>query len=527
MFKNELYERINGSKEEVEEAFKELTLNQQNKVIEIFGITSTKNIYKGNKTLIELIQRKIDKKYKKNLFSLFPGKNENEILTAFESLKEKDKNLLLKYFTLGDQRERIAFILDNKEINKSLRKFSNILFNLNRSISIDYKSIYLTFNTNKEQMKIVMSLLDERDRNLLYKKYGETLEDNTNKPDLTLDENKYIGTILSKRIKRIIYKLNNGYEIIEFFDLFSDIPKETLLNRFKTLSDTQKNEWFILFDNDLTKKILLNKNEIEKILNSEVRKVSIRTLYGKEFKTKEKFTPFYDLFLDFKRENESIKEFETRVNEAFNNIKEEYKELTYKKYGKDLRNTENHGQFTKDDSKKIFRYVYYSIRYYLTKEKKDRKGKTIMERLANHGTHKEILIALSNLEKEELEVLKNHYGLTLCNRPLEFEISRKEQVEIKYVLDKVCRIMMKNKSIETGLTSDKLRKIRSIMFTPIFKELSKIYDKKILYAYLICLKYPELSEETIYKITTVNLSEVKEYIYEIENNIQEKSLQLK
>ncbi len=526
MFKNELYERINGSKEEVEEAFKELTLTQQNKVIEIFGINSSRKIYKGNSTVIEFIQRKIDKKYKKNLFSLFPDKNENEILIAFKSLSEKDKSVLLKYFVLGNQRERITSTIDNKEINKALRKLNNRLFNLNRK-KIDYKSIYLTYNTSKEQMKIVMSLLDEQDRNLLYKKYGETLEDNTNKSDLTLDENKYIGTILSKRIKRIIYKLNNGYEIIEFFDLFSDIPKETLLNRFKTLSDTQKNEWFILFGNNLSKKILLNKNEKEIILNSEARRVSIRTLYGKEFKMKEKFTPFYDLFLDFKRENESIKEFETRVNEAFDNIKEEYKELTYKKYGKDLRNTENHGQFTKEDSKKIFRYVYYSIRYYLTKEKKDRKGKTIMERLKNHGTHKEILIALCNLEKEELELLRKYYGLTLSRRPLEFEISSKEQDEIKYVLDKVCRIIMKNKSIETGLTSEKLKKIRSIMFTPIFKELSKTYDNKILYAYLISLKYPELSEEIIYKITTINLSEVKDYIYKLDSYIQEKSLQLK
>ena len=185
--------------------------------------------------------------------------------------------------------------------------------------------------------------------------------------------------------------------------------------------------------------------------------------------------------------------------------------LVYKKYDKDLKNTEYYGQFTTEDSRYIFRNVYYLMKYFLGKSNNEIKRKKVMERLKKYGTHEEVLTSFCYLSKENLEILQKYYGFTFEKRPNEFEINPNEQVR---------RTIIKEKANKIGIKVGELKRIKKILATDYFKELSKVYDENILFAYFIRLKYPTYSDEIIYNITGVNLNDVKSNLDDIDKKVK-------
>ena len=105
MFREDLYKRINASEEEVMSVFNTLTSIQQKELLYSFGINSKGHSYAGNKGLLKVLTTKINARYKKNLYEKFSGYSKKSVLNAFNLLKEKSKNTLMKEYTFSHEKE--------------------------------------------------------------------------------------------------------------------------------------------------------------------------------------------------------------------------------------------------------------------------------------------------------------------------------------------------------------------------------------------------------------------------------------
>lgn len=520
MFREDLYKRINASEEEVMSVFNTLTSIQQKELLYSFGINSKGHSYAGNKGLLKVLTTKINARYKKNLYEKFSGYSKKSVLNAFNLLKEKSKNTLMKEYTFSYEKEIMDELTtnDKSKIKYYLKCMSESLEN---KVTNDNKIVYKTFTevyniSIKEGLKLVMTL-DTSDRNLIYKKYGYNLTSNTRKSDLTCIENNRINSVISKKLRRNINKFKNGYKYVSFYDLFKDIPKEELLNRFNELTDFEKNKLTKIFGSELDMLVLMNEEEKERIFNNKM-KIKFK-LMKKRIRKSFSFKSFYDLFREFQLEGESELEYQERIKNTLLSLNVD-QSIVYKKYDKDLKNTEYYGQFTTEDSRYIFRNVYYLMKYFLGKSNNEIKRKKVMERLKKYGTHEEVLTSLCYLSKENLEILQKYYGFTFEKRPNEFEINPNEQLKVKYALEQVRRTIIKEKANKIGIKVGELKRIKKILATDYFKELSKVYDENILFAYFIRLKYPTYSDEIIYNITGVNLNDVKSNLDDIDKKVK-------
>lgn len=500
MFNKELYKRLNANEIDTLYAFNLLNDKEKEIILKNFDINNTK-IKKCN-TIIDKMKSYINKLYKINLYDYFDTYDITSINNSFNKLKKEQQELILKRYTLGNTKERKENITD-KEYSK-IRYYLKVIFNdinnLKKEVTIKYKSLEDTLNTTRTTILELILLLDNKELELLYKKYGDNLLDLDKKDNLTLEEKIYIGTTLIKKLKRYLDKLNNGYRIYSIFDILS-IDSNLFYERINILSDKEINKLKSIFNIKFDKRIILNDIEYKNICDN-LNNIRIKLLSDRK-RLNNEIISFYDLFINYKKEDETINEYENRLLSIFNSLSEEDKNITYKKYGKKL-NIIDGNNSTSENSKLFFRIVYPKIKYKLEFISK-RNNMTLFERLNKYGTNKDILIALCNLSYEEIDLLRKYYGFTLTDRP---KLIKEEDKElIKNIISKLVRIIYKNKKIDTGIDICVLKSIRKLLNANEFKELCKYYDKSVVYAYLIKKYYVNISDENISNITGVKISD--------------------
>lgn len=518
MFREELYNKINGTKEDIDSCIHNLTDVQRQLLIEAYGVNS--KIRKGNnkKIILSILQKHVDCLYKKNVYKEYSGYSREDVYCSFSNLKLSQKQIFLKVYTFTEEKEKREPLseIEKEKLRYIRSKFELFLSNIKNNIvnygrkSMQYKSLESILNSDLVTIKKIMTVLSEFEQSMIYKKYGNDLNDLTNK-NLLDEENRYIGTILIKKMKRILCLLENGYEIYNLYGLLDTNEIDISL-----LNEKDKDKLYKIFGKNLDKGYLLNSIEKENFFFDKDCLTIQRKLLKQSVKTKKDIKSFFALFEDCKKENETQEEFEQRVKETLKKLKEENLKIIYKKYGEDLKSINSS---TKYETKDFFRHSYYLIKYYLNKEEpKPRKFKTLFERLNAYGTHKEILIALAYLTDEEKDVLRKYFGFTLNARPEQGMADSDAQDLIKSVIDKTVRIIIKNKSNETHMKIITLKNIRKLTLTDEFKELSKYYDENILLAYFIKKVYPTIPNQKIYSLTQVDV-ENNEQIREISERV--------
>jgi len=107
--------------------------------------------------------------------------------------------------------------------------------------------------------------LDDKQKEITYKKLGESLVDTEFKKDLTEEEKDYFHYNVTRVMKRRLKQLKDGYIIVGIEDLFSGYSKDQLL--FTIGEDDELSEYYFkVFGGDLSRKRLVLPNEIQSIV---------------------------------------------------------------------------------------------------------------------------------------------------------------------------------------------------------------------------------------------------------------------
>ncbi len=237
----------------------------------------------------------------------------------------------------------------------------------------NYIPFFTLFKTDCETVLKIIETLPDKDIELLQKKYGENYLNITIVDELTEEELKFINQVIMRKIKARIKLLEEGYEICYITDIFNCKSLKKIKNAIKV---TKKQKYFTkIFGKNLKKPIIYNRKNLEKS-NYSLRQEFIKAVEKEIFRTERIRirTPFVDLFIKYKKEDEDYYTFMKRIKAMLE--KHRNKKVIsdiYTMYGPDLVNVLYFGQYKPQDTRLSYISAY----------------KTIKERLENENNKKE------------------------------------------------------------------------------------------------------------------------------------------
>lgn len=242
----------------------------------------------------------------------------------------------------------VSLLLENEEALKLVEKECEKIIKSNLPLSGPSKSFYSKFNENKILVLLASRLLKEKEKNILYKKYDKNLSSPLPRR-LSNNEKGYLYNVIIPHMKKILEFLNNiNLSLKQVAYLLSPIGKEDL--------ELLKSKYYSTKNRKAS------------------RKASNNILIG---------------LLDI------IKKTEYLVRLAILFLPEEYRNVIFQKYDKDLNKIPNN---------KLSGQVKNKISYAIV------LMKSIIEYLENKDiTEENYLYLISEEGKEDLEKLKNEY----------------------------------------------------------------------------------------------------------------------
>lgn len=339
----------------------------------------------------------------KTIYQQFIGYTKDEVNEALTNLTEEERLLVMEKF--GENLDNpvaspyFSKIKSNKYYGEIIPKISQILQEINPNVKSVTKrkkmqTIYQYFKDfTKEEINNVLEQLNDKDKALIRKRYGEDLD------------NPITNSVWSK-------KDNNAYYA-------SLIPK--------------------------IKRRLLAQREINTNMKKE-RNQTENTKEGAIMSRGKKLQSIYEYLSDCTREE---------INAAIETLTEEEKEILHMRYGSDLDNPVSQGEFPSKIRDKFYKRIIPKIKATIkgptdekkeTKRRKTRLGKKSIYEVLRDYSHEEVDAVIRGLSDNEKMMITRRYGADLDNPTPAEDISQEELQQFRTsLLQKIKRKLEKNR----------------------------------------------------------------------------------
>lgn len=484
-----------------------------------------------------LFTYRVSKKYKTYIFDKLPNCSFEEIETEISYLKPKIRERLLKEYSLISRIDPIEYLTkSDSESNSYIIKkiYENILYKRNnpniiiktkdkkeKPNKMKYPSFFSLFkNQTKENILLAIECLEENEKNLLYKKYGEDLLNTKINKNLTTKEIETIRYGIIRKIKRILEKLETGNYIIVGIE--DEFDKNITFNQIKNATDKTTNHFkkviYHYFGENLKKKTIIPKEKLGSILPQNIKENLNKTIHNQRI-IHSTFKPFVTQLKNLRKENETDEELLLRAKKEFYRLTKIELELLYRKYNEDLQNTTNERQFTKKENYDILQKIIPKIIWYMKNPNQEIKYcRPLKSHFDGLTSFKEVLDEINTLPIDEQQALKekyqeNYLGVTPIN-----SINRQTNKHAKRIVDKLMKRFLARKSYKTGIDLPTLRKIKCLLETEEYINLKNfIYNDYHAASIIIYINLGDIiSLEQISKLTNTQpliiLTLTKNYI---------------
>ena len=509
-FNEEFYNLFIGAgKEEIDVALKVIRRFYYNAIYKAYVLGTLSKKQKNVRLGIESIRDAIDSGliYKPRLTDYFSQYDSSDVLMVFNNSSYKIQAKIRLSFVLDDRKE-LREIFPPKEIELIRYALSSIESNLknndlNGNYGIKYVDFYTLLSNNgeysKEEIDAVFSTLDDKQKEITYKKLGESLVDTEFKKDLTEEEKDYFHYNVTRVMKRRLKQLKDGYIIVGIEDLFSGYSKDRLLDTISE-DDALSAYYFKVFSENLSRKYLVLPNEIQSIVSALQRKRLIKRLQGVKSRP---LKPFYSLFEGYRTDGESEEEFRLRIINTVNTyINNKCQKLLKRAYGENY-DEDRRDSITSYERKYLFVYIVPRIKKKL-EEKKEKLYKPFYDYFPIFFSKEEIDIQIDTESLELKELLNKKF-----RRNLSYDLLIREENEIiNDTFDKIRKRLYKAKSKMTGIQVSDLKLINYLSRTYEYEELASIYGGNIALAVLASIYINDITEVQIF-----NLTGISAYIY--------------
>lgn len=429
--------------------------------------------------------------YKKNLYKRFEGYDKKNIELLVADLDEESRNNLLMQYSFSFTEPRIEDLPKRiKEMNYlTLSRIKNALENNKTSFKRVftnkeemYKKFYDQLKFDKEVVNKVLLTLDYEELGLLKLKYGENLEEIH---EIPVDINHIITMNILRKIRNRAQILTSGGKIVNILD-YTNIPDIDEIRRVvSNMSEYQKKGLYKCFGEDLTKSWIFKETESHMLLNKAV----MNKLNNGPKKRNYFYQPLMASLKGFKKEKETDIEFERRVKEIIEkHFTEEEKLLLQKKYGKNLDETGEGKDLTKDEKYLIGNKLVFKIRYYL-KDKAEVYCKKLFDRFSE-GEKEALLVLINDLSEEDKALLQKKYGTNYDKVTLIKSLSKEENLKVKRVLSRLTWKLVKEYTNKDHTQNyDELSGLSKVMVELL--DQSKTYTATVLFSLRSILRMKE------------------------------------
>ncbi len=444
-------------------------------------------------------------KEKKDILKRFIGIPEYLVLEEFNNLSEEEKNNLNKEYTFLSNGEYITNV-DLKVQRKNYRILAKMKRHIEGKLNDtytskpkqNYKEIFSIFdNSTKEDIINILSTLNEHDRSLIYKKYGENLNNLENKPNLTKEENLDINVRIVRDIKYRLKLLKKDYSIITYKDIFENIDLEELKTKAALLSNTQKARLYSIFGLTLEDKVFISNKRKESLLNSDIYN---KIMKNNQTETKKEYKPFLECFSSERKKSETDEELLTRIKQA---IKPEYMPKLIKKYGSNLNN--QGVTITREENREIYKIILIT-KYYMKKNEKITNNycKTLMSNFNPLTTYNEVLEFINKEDEKTLEILIKKYNSDFLGETLKNKLTKEENEIARKFIQKTEAKILRRQEKNSGINSTILRKIKLFTETKEYKYLKRKYGLHRAVAILMNIYFSDLTTNKIALLTNLD-----------------------
>lgn len=381
-----------------------------------------------------------------SLFEYFSQYSEEQVREALLLLSLDEINLIKKKYG-DDYKSGVRGALDKKETRKFYvsisKKIRRILEGKNVSKKqiivakekiTRYYSVFEYFKDyDEENILLAIEKLEEQDRIILKKKFGEDYRSGIRGTLNEIEARKFNQTI-SKKMRKILSgeDINRKQSSIvceksphrySLFEMFSNYSEEEILKALSTLTIDEINLVKKKYGEDYKSGVrgVLSKQESRRFYATISKKITM-SLEGQtkqekgSIVKKEKTIKHYSIFEYFKDYDEES------ILSAIEKLEEEDRNILKKKYGEDYRSGIR-GALNETEARKFSQTISKKIRRILSGESDITQKKSQSSKVAknkriyslfdalNDYTKEDVTSVLNHLEKEEISLLQKKYGV--------------------------------------------------------------------------------------------------------------------
>lgn len=419
------------------------------------------------------------KKTKTYIMKKFPGKRKEDVLEKLSSLPGEVLLNILKGFTLDENDESLKEPQTEKEkyqANYELRKIRRSLDPIEKNFQ--YKSFFSIFDGTKEEVLLILTTLTKEELNLLHKKYGEDLM-NTKIINYTSKENRnYVQSTIIKKIKKRLnlYKTGN-YKIIGITDLYPNTPLNVLKKKVSNLCKTYRKTFCFHFSTNLEKKELVHKDKINSFLSKRAINALNNELLGTSSYVTKAYTAFIELIEDVRLNGENDEQLLKRAKEALEYMPQNEKDMIYKKYGNDLKNTKNVRSISRSENHDIINLYIKRLKRIMLRInpiKMPFQCKPLIERFDKLTTLGDVLLEIEYLSEEEKTTLKLKYGEDYLGTTDNEAFDGAFNYKVKLIVEKMQKRINRKRRDKNKLSLFALKRIFSLMKTQEYENLKSV-----------------------------------------------------
>lgn len=286
----------------------------------ILKIVKTSQIFRDEELINRIKTLVGDYLNKQSIYEIFPDINPEIISKYFSKLYEKERKTLKKEFSIDNMQERKEEVnQEEKELNKNtIKKLRDWLETYKK-----YEDFTKPFKKSLEEIISKISVLNPNDKEFLEKIYDKGYENGPNIDTLIIKRNLERLNIIINRIKEITRtEEEKNYAqtdiTINIFDIVNKKDIDAIRNACKKLNIL--NYMKGIFGEDLMQECTIKISSLKRFLMSSTV-FKLNSLLD-NLNKQPRFS-IYEHYIAYKREDETIEEYQNRIDEIVKSIESE------------------------------------------------------------------------------------------------------------------------------------------------------------------------------------------------------------
>lgn len=438
------------------------------------------------------------------LFNSFPQYDKENILFCFFRLDDDVIDIFYKSFCLDLYDKAYDGV-----ISCGLSKVRQDLFSFNVRL-VDFYNLYVDKGYLVSEILDVLNSENRGFKELIYKKYGESLDRNLGY-NFTLEELIKLYRVIPLYFLDRLQEYRKLHPLVGIDDVFRGYSFTLIRNAVNALGNRNRKYFYEIFGSDLSNKFFYR--SLDGLVDDKRKALLIKKMnyLNKSEKgqigNKKALYNFFSVIYAGKRNDESIYEFKYRVRTSLSKILDESEiDILFKCYGKTLEEN-NPDNVTVDQiyyfNSVIVPKLVFNLRpfnetnmyVYLVTNFLDFFDKTmIFNEIEN----------LSDMQKLKLYSIDILRSIDFSDEEALMSKNVKSLLNVILLLKKR---LLRRKSADTGIAYDDLISIYDLIKNRGYVVLSDKYGDKISLAITIKLKFPYIRRKSILDLTGVSKEE--------------------